>query len=152
MFAVVQLVGAVTQNLPMMIVSEYHSKGDLGNYLQKKGSLSPSRALKFALDIARGMNYLHECKPDPIFHCDLKPKCQKYFAGLWRSVDTYYFGLILYEMIRPVIDHGCANGGDVDATFAGGVEPVEDGWKDNFEEGFSCRTNDLDPANQNFWR
>ncbi|THG14382.1 hypothetical protein TEA_027798 [Camellia sinensis var. sinensis] len=50
---VVQFVGAVTQNLPMMIVSEYHSKGDLGNYLQKKGRLSPSRALKFALDIAR---------------------------------------------------------------------------------------------------
>ncbi|KAF5950469.1 hypothetical protein HYC85_012462 [Camellia sinensis] len=41
---VVQFVGAVTQNLPMMIVSEYHSKGDLGNYLQKKGRLSPSRA------------------------------------------------------------------------------------------------------------
>lgn len=78
---VVQFVGAVTQNIPMMIVSEYHSKGDLGSYLQKKGRLSPSKALRFALDIARGMNYLHECKPDPIIHCDLKPKCQKYFAG-----------------------------------------------------------------------
>ncbi|XP_022963860.1 integrin-linked protein kinase 1-like [Cucurbita moschata] len=71
---VVQFVGAVTQNLPMMIVSEYHPKGDLGCYLQKKGRLSPSKALRFALDIARGMNYLHECKPDPIIHCDLKPK------------------------------------------------------------------------------
>ncbi|KAJ7980621.1 Ankyrin-kinase [Quillaja saponaria] len=71
---VVQFVGAVTQNIPMMIVSEYHPKGDLGNYLQKKGRLSPSKALRFALDIARGMNYLHECKPDPIIHCDLKPK------------------------------------------------------------------------------
>lgn len=77
---VVQFVGAVTQNIPMMIVSEYHPKGDLGSYLQKKGRLSPSKALRFALDIARGMNYLHECKPDPIIHCDLKPKCQKYFA------------------------------------------------------------------------
>lgn len=71
---VVQFVGAVTQNIPMMIVSEYHSNGDLGSYLQKKGRLSPSKALRFALDIARGMNYLHECKPDPIIHCDLKPK------------------------------------------------------------------------------
>jgi len=78
---VLQFVGAVTQNIPMMIVSEYHSKGDLGNYIQKKGRLSPSKALRFALDIARGMNYLHECKPDPIIHCDLKPKCQKYFSG-----------------------------------------------------------------------
>nr|GEW18380.1 integrin-linked protein kinase 1-like [Tanacetum cinerariifolium] len=48
--------------------------GDLRSYLQKKGRLSPSKALRFALDIARGMNYLHECKPDPIIHCDLRPK------------------------------------------------------------------------------
>nr|GEV85747.1 dual specificity protein kinase shkC-like [Tanacetum cinerariifolium] len=48
--------------------------GDLRSYLQKKGRLSPSKALRFALDIARGMTYLHECKPDPIIHCDLRPK------------------------------------------------------------------------------
>ncbi|KAE9610369.1 putative protein kinase TKL-Pl-5 family [Lupinus albus] len=71
---VVQFVGAVTQNIPMMIVREYHAKGDLASYLQKKGRLSPSKALRFALDIARGMNYLHECKPDPITHCCLTPK------------------------------------------------------------------------------
>ncbi|KAH1250926.1 Integrin-linked protein kinase 1 [Glycine max] len=40
---VVQFVGAVTQNIPMMIVREYHSKGDLASYLQKKGRLSPSK-------------------------------------------------------------------------------------------------------------
>ncbi|XP_073000339.1 integrin-linked protein kinase 1-like isoform X2 [Typha latifolia] len=71
---VVQFVGAVTQNIPMMIVSEYHPKGDLGSYLQKKGRLQAHKVLRFALDIARGMNYLHQCKPDPIIHCDLKPK------------------------------------------------------------------------------
>lgn len=78
---VVLFVGAVTQNIPMMIISEYHPKGDLGSYIQKKGRLKTHKALRFALDIARGMNYLHECKPDQIIHCDLKPKCQKYFAG-----------------------------------------------------------------------
>ncbi|EHA8587690.1 putative Integrin-linked protein kinase 1 [Cocos nucifera] len=78
---VVQFVGAVTQHIPMMIVSEYHPLGDLGSYLQKKGRLKIHKALRFALDIARGINYLQECKPDPIIHCDLKPKCQKYFAG-----------------------------------------------------------------------
>ncbi|ONK56902.1 uncharacterized protein A4U43_C10F14460 [Asparagus officinalis] len=71
---VVQFVGAVTQNIPMMIVSEYSMNGDLGNYLQKKGRLKPHKALRFALDIARGVNYLHQCKPDPIILCDLKPK------------------------------------------------------------------------------
>ncbi|KAH7685112.1 Dual-specificity kinase protein [Dioscorea alata] len=71
---VVQFVGAVTQNVPMMIVLDYHPNGDLWSYLQKKGRLKPHKALRFALDIARGMNYLHECKPDPIIHCDLRPK------------------------------------------------------------------------------
>ncbi|KAJ0255564.1 Integrin-linked protein kinase family [Hirschfeldia incana] len=71
---IVQFVGAVTQNLPMMIVVEHNPKGDLSSYLQKKGRLSPSKALRFALDIARGMNYLHECKPDPVIHCYLRPK------------------------------------------------------------------------------
>ncbi|KAA0031537.1 dual specificity protein kinase shkC-like isoform X1 [Cucumis melo var. makuwa] len=147
---VVQFVGAVTQNLPMMIVSEYHPKGDLGCYLQKKGRLSPSKALRFALDVARqvlGMNYLHECKPDPIIHCDLKPKNilldnggQLKVAGFGlirlskmsqdkaklaqpvvidysnlylapeiyndeifdRSVDSFSFGLILYEMVEGI--------------------------------------------------
>ncbi|KAL1327948.1 hypothetical protein AAHE18_13G339800 [Arachis hypogaea] len=71
---VVQFVGAVTQNVPMMIVREYHAKGDLASYIQKKGRLSLSKVLRFSLDIARGMNYLHECKPEPVLHCDLKPK------------------------------------------------------------------------------
>ncbi|KAK4745110.1 hypothetical protein SAY87_011422 [Trapa incisa] len=70
---VVQFVGAVTQNIPMMIVIEYPSKGDLETY-QLKGRPSPDKVLRFALDIARGMNYLHAFKPDPIIHCDLKPK------------------------------------------------------------------------------
>ncbi|GKG12825.1 integrin-linked protein kinase 1-like protein, partial [Tanacetum coccineum] len=49
---VVQFVRAVTKNVPMMIVSEFHPRGDLRSYLQKKGRLSPSKALRFALDIA----------------------------------------------------------------------------------------------------
>ncbi|KAM3266726.1 hypothetical protein P3L10_003721 [Capsicum annuum] len=40
--------------MPMIIVIEHHPSGDLGSYLQKKGCLSPSKVLRFALDIARG--------------------------------------------------------------------------------------------------
>ncbi|XP_010482419.1 PREDICTED: serine/threonine-protein kinase STY8-like isoform X2 [Camelina sativa] len=58
---VVQFVGAVTQNVPMMIVSEYHPKGDLGSYLQNKGCLSPAKILRFALDMARHVPFLF-CK------------------------------------------------------------------------------------------
>ncbi|KAI3800786.1 hypothetical protein L1987_28882 [Smallanthus sonchifolius] len=70
---VVQFLGAVTQSSPMMIVTEYLSKGDLRLFLKRKGALKPITALKFAMDIARGMNYLHENKPEPIIHRDLEP-------------------------------------------------------------------------------
>ncbi|KAL3322575.1 hypothetical protein AABB24_039930 [Solanum stoloniferum] len=96
---VVQFVGAVTQNIPMMIVSEYHPRGDLGSYLQKKGRISPSKALKYALDVARGMNYLHECKPDPIIHCNLNPKNILLDNGDHLKVAG--FGLIKLSKISP---------------------------------------------------
>ncbi|MBA0568759.1 hypothetical protein Golob_006229, partial [Gossypium lobatum] len=86
---VVQFLGAVTQSSPMMIVTEYLPKvligilfatiasmdsfGDLRAFLKRKGALKPMTALRFALDIARGMNYLHENKPAPIIHRDLEP-------------------------------------------------------------------------------
>ncbi|XP_018464760.1 integrin-linked protein kinase 1 isoform X2 [Raphanus sativus] len=96
---VVQFVGAVTQNVPMMMVVEYTPKGDLGVYLKNKGRLSPSKALRFALDIARGMNYLHECKPDSIIHCDLKPKNILLDRGGHLKISG--FGLIRLSTISP---------------------------------------------------
>ncbi|XP_057726007.1 integrin-linked protein kinase 1 [Arachis stenosperma] len=70
---VVQFLGAVTQSTPMIIVTEYLPQGDLRTYLKRKGALKPGTAVKFALDIARGMNYLHEHKPEAIIHRDLEP-------------------------------------------------------------------------------
>ncbi|XP_074272434.1 serine/threonine-protein kinase 12-like [Silene latifolia] len=70
---VVQFLGAVTQSSPMMIVTEFLPKGDLCMFLKRKGALKPFIAVKFALDIARGMNYLHENKPEAIIHRDLEP-------------------------------------------------------------------------------
>ncbi|KAK4740940.1 hypothetical protein SAY87_024528 [Trapa incisa] len=83
---VVQFIGAVTQDSPVPFKSNLHNfeycscflldlhHGDLGRYVQVKERLSPAKVLRFALDIARDMNYLHQTKPDPIIHCDLKPK------------------------------------------------------------------------------
>ncbi|CAK8530820.1 unnamed protein product [Lathyrus sativus] len=70
---VVQFLGAVTQSSPMMIVTEYLPKGDLRDFMKRKGALRPSIAVRFALDIARGVGYLHENKPSPIIHRDLEP-------------------------------------------------------------------------------
>ncbi|KAG0491789.1 hypothetical protein HPP92_005187 [Vanilla planifolia] len=70
---VVQFLGAVTQSSPMMIVTEYLPKGDFRAYLRRKGALKLSTSVRFALDIARGLNYLHEHRPEAIIHRDLEP-------------------------------------------------------------------------------
>ncbi|KAK4261058.1 hypothetical protein QN277_004109 [Acacia crassicarpa] len=70
---VVQFLGAVTEKKPLMLITEYLRGGDLHQYLKEKGSISPSTAVSFALDIARGMAYLHN-EPNVIIHRDLKPR------------------------------------------------------------------------------
>ncbi|KAJ4972619.1 hypothetical protein NE237_005793 [Protea cynaroides] len=70
---IVQFLGAVTEKKPLMLITEYLRGGDLHQHLKEKGSLSPSTAVNFALDIARGMAYLHN-EPNVIIHRDLKPR------------------------------------------------------------------------------
>ncbi|KAL0909159.1 hypothetical protein M5K25_020002 [Dendrobium thyrsiflorum] len=70
---IVQFLGAVTDRRPLMLITEYLRGGDLHQFLKEKGSLSPSTAINFALDIARGVAYLHN-EPNVIIHRDLKPR------------------------------------------------------------------------------
>ncbi|MQL80308.1 hypothetical protein Taro_012770 [Colocasia esculenta] len=70
---IVQFLGAVTERKPLMLITEYLRGGDLHQYLKEKGSLNPLTAINFALDIARGMAYLHN-EPNVIIHRDLKPR------------------------------------------------------------------------------
>ncbi|KAK6802872.1 hypothetical protein RDI58_000656 [Solanum bulbocastanum] len=70
---VVQFLGAVTEKKPLMLITEYLRGGDLHQYLKGKGALSPSTAVNFALDIARGLAYLHN-EPNVVIHRDLKPR------------------------------------------------------------------------------
>uniref|UniRef100_A0A803L1U9 Protein kinase domain-containing protein n=1 Tax=Chenopodium quinoa TaxID=63459 RepID=A0A803L1U9_CHEQI len=74
---IVQFLGAVTEKKPLMLITEYLRGGDLHQYLKEKGALSPSTAINFALDIARGMAYLHN-EPNVIIHRDLKPSILLY--------------------------------------------------------------------------
>ncbi|XP_072995344.1 serine/threonine-protein kinase VIK-like isoform X1 [Typha latifolia] len=70
---IVQFLGAVTERKPLMLITEFLRGGDLHQYLKEKGALNPSTAISFALDIARGMAYLHN-EPNVVIHRDLKPR------------------------------------------------------------------------------
>ncbi|KAM7258215.1 hypothetical protein ACFE04_013956 [Oxalis oulophora] len=69
---VLLFMGAVTSPQRLCIVTEFLPRGSLFRILQKSTSkLDWRRRIYMALDIARGMNYLHRCNP-PIVHRDLK--------------------------------------------------------------------------------
>ncbi|KAL5205067.1 hypothetical protein ABZP36_009938 [Zizania latifolia] len=69
---IILFMGAVSSLQRLCIVTEFLPRGSLFHLLQKKaGKLDPRRRVHMAIDIARGMNYLHNSSP-PIVHCDLK--------------------------------------------------------------------------------
>ncbi|KAI3835257.1 hypothetical protein MKW98_020373 [Papaver atlanticum] len=68
---VLLFMGAVTSPQHLCIVSEFLPRGSLFRLLRRKTPLEWKRRVLMALDIARGMNYLHHYKP-PIIHRDLK--------------------------------------------------------------------------------
>lgn len=65
--------GACTTPPSLCIVSEYVSQGSLFKILHKSKEtpLSMERKIRIALDTAKGIHYLHTCRP-PIIHGDLK--------------------------------------------------------------------------------
>ncbi|KAI3792236.1 hypothetical protein L2E82_06110 [Cichorium intybus] len=64
--------GAVTSPQRLCIVTEFLPRGSLFRLLQRNTSkVDWRRRVHMAMDIARGMNYLHHCHP-PIIHRDLK--------------------------------------------------------------------------------
>ncbi|CAK8531557.1 unnamed protein product [Lathyrus sativus] len=64
--------GAVTSPQRLCIVTEFLPRGSLFRLLQRNTSKPDwRRRVHMALDIARGVNYLHHCNP-PIIHRDLK--------------------------------------------------------------------------------
>lgn len=69
---VLLFMGAVTSPQRLCIVTEFLPRGSLFRLLQRNTSkLDWRRRIHMALDIARGVNYLHHCSP-PIIHRDLK--------------------------------------------------------------------------------
>ncbi|CAK9134415.1 unnamed protein product [Ilex paraguariensis] len=71
---IVQFLGVLKHSDRLIFLTEYLRNGSLYDILRKKGRLDPLTAVSYALDIARGMNYLHQHKPYAIIHRDLTPR------------------------------------------------------------------------------
>ncbi|XP_010527361.2 PREDICTED: serine/threonine-protein kinase CTR1-like [Tarenaya hassleriana] len=71
---VVLFMGAVTERPRLSIVTEYLPRGSLFRLIHRPASgelLDQRRRLRMALDVAKGINYLH-CLNPPVVHWDLK--------------------------------------------------------------------------------
>ncbi|KAM0876670.1 hypothetical protein ACQ4PT_036026 [Festuca glaucescens] len=69
---IILFMGAVASQRQLCIVTEFLPRGSLFRLLQKNtGKLDPRRRVNMAIDIARGMNYLHNSIPT-VVHRDLK--------------------------------------------------------------------------------
>ncbi|XP_042055000.1 integrin-linked protein kinase 1-like isoform X1 [Salvia splendens] len=72
---IVQFLGVLKQPEGRLVfLTEYLRNGSLYDILRRKGKLDSLTAVAYALDIARGMNYLHQHKPHAIIHRDLTPR------------------------------------------------------------------------------
>jgi len=70
---IVAFMGAVTLPPNLCIVTQFIARGSLFKLLHRTPNFKPEewRRMQMALDVARGMNYLHSGRP-PIIHHDLK--------------------------------------------------------------------------------
>lgn len=66
---VVQFIGACTRKPNLCIVFEYMSGGSVYDFIRREGPFKISQVLKIAVEVARGMDYLHQRR---IIHRDLK--------------------------------------------------------------------------------
>ncbi|KAF5181982.1 Integrin-linked protein kinase [Thalictrum thalictroides] len=74
---IVQFLGSIVQGEEMILITEYLSKGNLHDILARKVRFDYATSVRYALDIARGMNYLHEHKPNPLVHNNLSPRLSR---------------------------------------------------------------------------
>uniref|UniRef100_A0A0E0ASI3 Receptor-like serine/threonine-protein kinase n=1 Tax=Oryza glumipatula TaxID=40148 RepID=A0A0E0ASI3_9ORYZ len=72
----VRLFGFCNEGAYRLLVYEYMPNGSLANLLFKPDPPLPSwsKRVAIALDVARGLQYLHEDIEVPIIHCDIKPE------------------------------------------------------------------------------
>ncbi|KAH9675617.1 hypothetical protein KPL70_018866 [Citrus sinensis] len=97
---ILQFLGSIVLGEEMILITEYLPKGNLKGILSKKVRLDLPTALRYALDIARGMNYLHEHKPFPIVHNHLDSRNLLQDEGDHLKIGEYWVQMF-YEQIHP---------------------------------------------------
>ena len=100
----VQLLGAVINAKPYMIVYEFMTGGSVLDVIKTGGNFSQWRSLMLAIDLAKGIDHLHD-RPIPIVHGDLRPS--NLLLGGARIFNNYHKGLMADEMgMLKIADFG----------------------------------------------
>lgn len=110
---IVMFLGACTKQPNFAIVLQYCARGSLWSTIQNLDiPISWEDRRKFALDTARGVNYLHTCSP-PIIHRDLKSlnlllddsyKVKLADFGWTKGLENYMTGKIgTYQWMAPEV-------------------------------------------------
>lgn len=97
---ILQFLGSIVHGEEMILITEYLPKGNLEDIVNGKVRLELPTALQYALDIARGMNYLHQHKPFPIVHNHLHPRNLLQDEGGHVKIGEYWVQMF-YEQIHP---------------------------------------------------
>ncbi|KAL6007408.1 hypothetical protein ACLOJK_032905 [Asimina triloba] len=80
-------------------------QGSLADILSRRIRFDITTSVRYALDIARGMNYLHYHKPHPIIHSNLCTRNLLQDEGGHLKISEYWVQM-LYEQIDP-FQHKC---------------------------------------------
>ena len=76
---IVQLKGVCLKEPNLCLVMEYARGGSLCRLLQQRKTISPDVLTNWAIQVASGMNYLHNLAPITLIHRDLKSSNGKEF-------------------------------------------------------------------------
>jgi ABC-type phosphate transport system substrate-binding protein len=88
---IVQYIASTIQEPHLYLITEYCERGDLASVLQDPTiSLTMEQKIQMALDIARGVLYLHKMTP-PLIHRDLK--CNNCLVDKYFNIKVADFGL-----------------------------------------------------------
>lgn len=97
---ILQFLDAIIHEDEIILITEYLTKGNLFDILRRKVRLDIFTFVRYALDIARGMNYLHQHKPHAFVHNYLCLRNLLQDEGGHLKIGEYWVQM-LYEQSHP---------------------------------------------------